>query len=164
VSTADDTIKYDGREYFIPKGSTIFCPPYVIDHDPQRYEFPDEFHPERFLDEEGQLKVDYQTTAFGFGRRLCLGIPFAERILWIAIATMLWTFNIRKTTDPRTGKLFVYGVGDEAFDGNFVNAPIPFPVKFQPRSQRHVSVVRREWEDREKDLSALLPPLKSTLS
>ncbi len=31
---------------------------------------------------------------------VCPGIPFAERTVWIEIAMLLWTFNIRKAKEP----------------------------------------------------------------
>jgi len=133
-----------------------------MEHDTDRYESPEIFHPQRFLDDKGQLKSDYRTTTFGFGRRICIGVPFVERTLWIVIATILWTFDIRKTTDPRTGLPFDYKTSDEAIDGRLTNAPFPFPVVFEPRDEPRVSVVRREWEDCEKDLNVLLPPLKAS--
>jgi len=131
-----------------------------MEHDPSRYDSPDVFRPQRFLDEMGELKSDYRTTSFGFGRRLCVGIPFAERSLWIAIATMLWTFNIRGAIDSGTGTPVEYKATDDAFDGRLTNGPLPFPAMFQPRDLNRVSVVQREWEELEKDLNVLLPPLK----
>ncbi|KAG6812127.1 hypothetical protein H0H92_004241 [Tricholoma furcatifolium] len=122
-TTTSDVIKYQGRQYLVAEGSVIFAviwqvnlallvynlTPIIsnraIEHDPFKFEDPDRFMPERFVDAEGRLKPNYQTSAFGFGRRMCPGIPFAERSLWIAIATMLWTFDIvgSKLPDPKTG-------------------------------------------------------------
>ncbi|KAG6806532.1 hypothetical protein H0H92_010920, partial [Tricholoma furcatifolium] len=68
-SVADDVIEYRGQEYFIPKGSTIFAVPWAIEHDQSVFKDHDRFMPERFLDSTGQLKPDYSTSAFGFGRR-----------------------------------------------------------------------------------------------
>ena len=42
----------------------------------------------------------------------------------------------------------------------FTNAPHAFPAVFEPRSIRRAEVVRREWEECEKDLIALLPAAK----
>ncbi|KAH0583415.1 hypothetical protein H2248_009044 [Termitomyces sp. 'cryptogamus'] len=120
--------------------------------------------PERFLDTEGKLKPNYQTSAFGFGRRVCPGIPFAERLLWANIAVMLWTFNIRASSDiePTTGLPFQYGDDDAAFRGPFSNSPLRFPAIFEPRSLQRVEVARREWAQCEKDLNILLPASKDT--
>ncbi|KAJ7205173.1 cytochrome P450 [Mycena pura] len=118
-STADDVVEYKGTEYFIPKGSIIFAVTWAIEHEQERFENHDVFQPERFLDDANNLKSDYETSAFGFGRRVCPGIPFAERTLWINIAMILWTFNIRKSEepDPKTGLPFKYDDSDLAFNG-----------------------------------------------
>ncbi|KAJ6448165.1 hypothetical protein C8R45DRAFT_172901 [Mycena sanguinolenta] len=67
---------------------------------------------------------------------MCPGIPFAERALWINIAMMLWTFNIRRSEDPdpKTGLPFKYNDSDSAFIGEFTNGPFEFPAVFEPRS------------------------------
>ncbi|KAG6919131.1 hypothetical protein DXG01_008938 [Tephrocybe rancida] len=182
-STASDMIEYNGKMYFIPKGSIIFAVPWAIEHDQTVFEEHDRFMPERFLDANGDLKSDYDTSAFGFGRRTCPGIPFAERTLWIAIATMLWTFNIRasEATDPETGLPFHYVDSDAAFSGDvgprlefpsfqylvalilrfqLTNSPLEFPAVFEPRSSQRAEVARREWTECEKDLNILLPAPK----
>ncbi|KAG6836127.1 hypothetical protein H0H93_011086 [Arthromyces matolae] len=158
-STADDVIEYQGQEYFLPKGSIIYAVNWAIEHDESKYENCDRFMPERFLDVSGNLKPNYETSAFGFGRRICPGIPFAERSLWIDIATMLWTFNICPSDkpDPTTGQVFAYEDGNAAFSGHVTSAPLEFPAIFEPRSKHRVDIARREWEDREKDLTFLLP-------
>ncbi|KAJ7626214.1 cytochrome P450, partial [Roridomyces roridus] len=101
-STADDIVEYKGQEYFIPKGSIVYAVSWqvssAIEHDANYYEDPEEFRPERFLDDAGQkLKSGYETSAFGFGRRACPGVPFAERSMWINIAMILWAFDIQKS-------------------------------------------------------------------
>ncbi|KAG6877236.1 hypothetical protein C0993_009245 [Termitomyces sp. T159_Od127] len=98
----------------------LLAPRRAIEHQQSRFEDHDRFMPGRFLDAGGQLKPDYETSAFGFGRRMCPGIPFTERSLWIATATMLWTFNILpdNNPDPKTGLPFQYDDSDVAFDGS----------------------------------------------
>ncbi|KAG6901702.1 hypothetical protein C0995_009032 [Termitomyces sp. Mi166 len=159
LSTAEDTIEHNGQEYFIPKGSLIFAVTLAIEHDQSKFQDHDKFIPERFLDSEGKLKPNYETSAFGFGRRACPGIPFAERSLWIDIVTMLWTFNIRASheVDPKTGFPFQYDDSDAAFCGDVGNSPFEFPAVFEPRSPHRVEVARREWAEFEKDLSVLMP-------
>ncbi|KAJ6490070.1 cytochrome P450, partial [Mycena sanguinolenta] len=167
-SIADDVVEYKGKEYFIPKGSIIFAVTWVIEHEQERFENPDLFQPERFLDDKNNLKVGYETSAFGFGRRACPGIPFAERSLWINIAMLLWTFNIRRSdqADPKTGLPFKYDDIDSAFSeekarhGIFTNGPLEFPAVFEPRSVQRAEVARQEWAECEKDLNVLLPQHK----
>ncbi|KAG6808144.1 hypothetical protein H0H92_005269 [Tricholoma furcatifolium] len=165
-TTVDDVIEYRGEEYCVPKGSIIFAVTWAIEHDASRFEDHDRFMPERFLDAEGKLTPNYETSAFGFGRRICPGIPFAERSLWITIARILWTFNIRKNTQPdsNTGLPFSYDDSDKAFSGDvnisLSNGPFAFPVVFEPRSAQREEFARREWLECEKDLNTLLPEPK----
>ncbi|KAF7370415.1 Cytochrome P450 2B19 [Mycena sanguinolenta] len=158
-STADDVVEYKGKEYFIPKGSIIFAVTWAIEHDQERFANHDLFQPERFLDDTNNLKSGYETSAFGFGRRVCPGIPFAERSLWINIAMMLWTFNISRSEvpDPRTGLPFKYDDSDLAFSGELSNPPLEFPAVFKPRSIHRAEVAKQEWAECEKDLNVLLP-------
>ncbi|KAJ6490080.1 cytochrome P450 [Mycena sanguinolenta] len=158
-STSDDVVEYKGKEYFIPKGSIIFAVIWAMEHEPERFENPDLFQPERFLDDANNLKVGYETSAFGFGRRVCPGSPFAERALWINIAIVLWTFNIRRSDelDPKSGLPFKYNDSDLAFSGEITNGPFEFPAVFEPRSAQRAEVARQEQAECEKNLNVLLP-------
>ncbi|KAJ6490051.1 cytochrome P450 [Mycena sanguinolenta] len=150
-STADDVVEYKGKEYFIPKGSIIFAVTWAMEHEQERFENHDVFQPERFLDDTNDLKLGYET--------MCPGSPFAERALWINIAMMLWTFNIRRSDepDPKTGLPFKYNASDSAFSGEVTNGPFEFPAAFEPRSVQRAEVARQEWAECEKDLNVLLP-------
>jgi cytochrome P450 len=77
------------------------------------YPEPDAFKPERFINPDGTLREDpVLTSLFGFGRRICPGRHLAEATLFIAIASFLSVFNIKKGNDtdgrpdtyPFTGK------------------------------------------------------------
>lgn len=64
---------------------------------------PEEFNPERYLEEdldEVTAKArDPRNYVFGFGRRRCPGQWMIDSSLWIAIASMLASFDIRKAVD-----------------------------------------------------------------
>lgn len=53
---------YDG--YFIPKGTTVFALSHYIHQDPELYPSPEEFRPERFLNDKGELN-DLPHAGFG---------------------------------------------------------------------------------------------------
>ncbi|KNZ80003.1 Cytochrome P450 2B11 [Termitomyces sp. J132] len=163
-STADDVIEHQGEQYFIPKGSIIFAVTWAIEHDQSKFEDHERFMPERFLDSEGNLKPNYETSVYGFGRRLCPGIPFGERLLWINIVTMLWTFNIRASDeiDPKTALPFQYDDSNAAFNGDLAKSPLKFPAVFEPRSSLRAEVAMREWIECEKDLNVLMPVMKDS--
>ncbi|KAJ6449968.1 cytochrome P450, partial [Mycena sanguinolenta] len=127
-----------------------------IEHDPEVYPSPDSFNPECWLDTNGQLRGDYGTTAFGWGRRACSGSPFTERSLWMNVVLWLWTFDIGRLPGHS------YVSDDSAFVPDFGTPPEPFPVVFKPRSTKHELVAKQEWKDAEKDLIALLSMPKAS--
>ncbi|THU79722.1 cytochrome P450 [Dendrothele bispora CBS 962.96] len=95
-STSDDV--YNGMS--IPKGSIIFSNIRGMSLDERIYSDPDSFNPMRFMPKEkGGKEEPYFAARWGFGRRICPGRYLAETQLWLAIATILATLNIRKTRD-----------------------------------------------------------------
>ena len=77
--------------YHIPAGVTVLLSLWSIHHDPQFWQDPYAFKPERFLDPEGHLvTVDHpnrrQTLPFGAGPRSCPGEAFARGRVFLFIA------------------------------------------------------------------------------
>ncbi|KAA1467703.1 cytochrome P450, partial [Dentipellis sp. KUC8613] len=77
---------YNG--WAIPCGSTIMVNAWGIMQDPDVYEKPDEFRPERHLDKN---LLNPTEPTFGYGRRVCPGMAVAQRSLWMIIVTALAT-------------------------------------------------------------------------
>ncbi|KAK4486395.1 hypothetical protein RD792_009069 [Penstemon davidsonii] len=82
--------------YTIPKNSTVFINVWSIQRDPSIWEKPLEFKPERFLNNNG--KFDYRGNnfsylPFGSGRRVCVGMPLAERMIIYLLASLLHSFE-----------------------------------------------------------------------
>ncbi|KAI0739567.1 cytochrome P450 98A3 [Daedaleopsis nitida] len=95
---ADD--EYNG--YIIPGGATVMPNIWALTRDPELYPDPDRFIPERFLDEAGRLDVkgrDPGEFVFGFGRRVCPGRHFAESLLFVICASLVWAFDISAPVD-----------------------------------------------------------------
>ena len=92
-TTRDDVY----RGYYIPAKATIMIS-YKSAHTSEKlFERPNEFYPEHYLDENGQLKKydDLRDPwTFGRGRRACVGIHLAERNLITAVCYMLTLFNM----------------------------------------------------------------------
>ncbi|KAJ6484172.1 cytochrome P450 [Mycena sanguinolenta] len=89
------------RGYRIPAGSLVIGNTWVILHDKEMYADPHSFNPERFL-LDGKLNPavrDPETAVFGFGRRICPGRYMATASIWIAVASMLAAFDIKKAVD-----------------------------------------------------------------
>lgn len=83
--------------YTIPKGAKVFLNAWAIHRDPQFWDNPDEFRPERFLGDQGN-KLDFSGNnlhyiPFGSGRRICAGLQLGERMLMYVLATFLHMFH-----------------------------------------------------------------------
>ncbi|KAL0312788.1 UNVERIFIED_CONTAM: cytochrome [Sesamum radiatum] len=82
--------------YTIPKDSTVFFNVWSIQRNPLAWENPLEFKPERFLDHT--MKWDFNGNnfnyiPFGSGRRVCAGLPLAERMVRFVLASLLHSFE-----------------------------------------------------------------------
>ena len=99
--------------YHIPAGVTVLLSLWSIHHDPNFWQDPYAFKPERFLDPEGHLvTVDHpnrrQILPFGAGPRSCPGEAFARGRLFLFIAMFCQRFTVTPegypdpaTMDPR---------------------------------------------------------------
>lgn len=76
--------------------STVFSIFYrsAISHDPELFDSPQLFEPERFLGERGKHPrlADFDLP-FGFGRRICPGRAIAEQALFIVISRCVADFS-----------------------------------------------------------------------
>ncbi|CAK9311061.1 unnamed protein product [Citrullus colocynthis] len=81
--------------YAIPKGSRVFINAWAIQRDPNHWENPLVFDPERFLKTEKWDfgGSDFRYFPFGSGRRNCAGIAMAERMVMYLLATLLHSFD-----------------------------------------------------------------------
>ncbi|KAI3805619.1 hypothetical protein L1987_28159 [Smallanthus sonchifolius] len=84
--------------YKIPKDCVVFLNVLSIHRNPRYWDNLLEFNPERFLANEGTNKWDYSRNnlkfvPFGSGRRLCPGIPLAEKMQMFILASLLHSFD-----------------------------------------------------------------------
>ena len=90
-NAVEDT-KYMG--YHIPKDTQIFVNVWAIGRDPESWDEPLCFKPDRFIgsniDYKGQ---NFELLPFGSGRRICVGISLAQRLVHLALASLLHTFD-----------------------------------------------------------------------
>jgi cytochrome P450 len=87
---------YHVGEYTIPAGSSILMSQYVMHHDPQYYEEPEHFNPDRWTAKFNTDLPRFSYFPFGGGIRGCIGEPFAwmEGILIIATIAQKWTMRL----------------------------------------------------------------------
>jgi len=83
------------KEYYIPAKTRVFVNAKAIARDPKFWNNPDEFCPERFLENARDYRpgqhFDYMP--FGVGRRGCPGINFASAIMELTLANLLHCFD-----------------------------------------------------------------------
>lgn len=82
--------------YSIPKGSAIYFNIWAIQRDPKVWDNPLKFMPQRFLNEPEGYDFTGNCMEFcpiGSGRRSCVGIPLAERMLVFILASLLHSFE-----------------------------------------------------------------------
>ncbi|KAJ6580672.1 cytochrome P450 [Mycena capillaripes] len=125
------------RGYRIPAGSVVLGNIWFVQ---EAYPDPQIFNPERFL-LDGKLNPairDPEVAAFGFGRRVCPGKHMATASLWITIASILSTFNIKKLVDEDGNTV----EPSYAYFSGFISTPLPFECSITPRSSLAVEVVQ----------------------
>ncbi|XP_072039683.1 cytochrome P450 2F3-like [Amphiura filiformis] len=82
--------------YDIPKGTFLIPNLYSTTRDPSIWQDPDDFYPERFLDDNGCVNKPKQLMVFGSGRRVCLGEQLARMELYIIFTHLLHRFTFKK--------------------------------------------------------------------
>ncbi|CAL1701205.1 unnamed protein product [Somion occarium] len=134
--TQDD--EYNG--FFIPKNTTVIANAWAMLHDPDDYPEPERFVPERFM-KDGRLDPNVRSPlsiAFGFGRRICPGRHLSGASLFLTIASVLHTLNIRPILEE-DGK----PVDTSAMmSTGLVSSPESIPYIISPRSTKAECLIR----------------------
>ncbi|XP_074266634.1 geraniol 8-hydroxylase-like [Silene latifolia] len=80
--------------YTIPANSMLLLNVGAIGRDPETWDNPEKFEPERFLGSEIVVKGhNFEPIPFGAGRRMCLGMPLANRIIPLMLASLIHEFD-----------------------------------------------------------------------
>ncbi|KAM7191935.1 putative cytochrome P450 [Naviculisporaceae sp. PSN 640] len=149
---------YEGHK--IPAGSSIVLNVWALNMDPENFPDPRRFDPSRYQEEKrsereiavGNTSAYYEDGSkvpprhnylFGAGRRLCQGIEIAERSLFLAMACLLWSFDI-SCPNPES-------IDTEDLRGGLAAVPPPFECNIKPRDAKRVEVMRREWQRMQDD-------------
>ncbi|XP_059626371.1 trans-cinnamate 4-monooxygenase [Cornus florida] len=83
--------------YDIPAESKILVNAWWLANNPAHWKNPEEFRPERFLQEESKVEAngnDFRYLPFGVGRRSCPGIILALPILGITLGRLVQNFEL----------------------------------------------------------------------
>uniref|UniRef100_A0A8C1W8B1 unspecific monooxygenase n=1 Tax=Cyprinus carpio TaxID=7962 RepID=A0A8C1W8B1_CYPCA len=108
----------------IPKDTLVAIPTYVLYRDPQLWDSPDEFRPERFSPESKSEINQYIFMPFGLGPRNCIGMRFALMIMKILVVKLLQNFSVETCKETQI-----------PLELNALFQPkVPITLKFIPRS------------------------------
>ncbi|OIW34931.1 cytochrome P450 [Coniochaeta ligniaria NRRL 30616] len=127
--------EYEG--YRFPAGTVFTWNAWALALNPDEYEEPERFWPERFLngEEENALKGHW---GFGPGRRVCVGWKVGEMNVWIAIARLLYCFDFKAVPGKPIDTMTIPQI---------TKNKAPFDVQVTPRSAKHAALVRRDCEE-----------------
>lgn len=118
--------------YLIEPKTIVYVNVLAIHRDPKVWENPDEFLPERFLDNDIQYKGhDFEYIPFGTGRRICPGINMAVTTLELVISNLLYSFDWEL---PPGIKKEDIDTEDGHVDGHGVTLHKKHPLCLQPRN------------------------------
>ncbi|KAL8225503.1 hypothetical protein R6Q57_018060 [Mikania cordata] len=88
--------------YDIPSGTQVLVNAYAIARDPSNWEEPEEFKPERFLNNPIDYKgFHFELIPLGAGRRGCPGIQFAMNVNELVLANLVYKFDLELVGEER---------------------------------------------------------------
>ncbi|MDA6071863.1 cytochrome P450 [Flavobacterium sp. AC] len=93
-NVVDDTL----AGYHIKKGTLIGVSFYELHRNPKYWVNPEQFDPERFLEEQKKQSMQY-FYPFGAGPRMCIGAGFAIYEMCLAISQIVKKYVIKSSTD-----------------------------------------------------------------
>jgi 3-hydroxyphenylacetate 6-hydroxylase len=114
-------VTYEG--VVIPKGSVYFLNAWACNMDDAVWSDPNEFRPERWLEQP-----DAPLFTYGLGYRMCAGSLLANRELYLVFIRMLNAFETQKADD-----VDCHPVTGSADPTSLVSMPRRYKAKFVPR-------------------------------
>ncbi|MBA0838185.1 hypothetical protein Goarm_010264 [Gossypium armourianum] len=80
--------------YHIPQNTQVFVNAWAIGRDPEVWDDPLSFKPERFIGSKIDYKgQNFELIPFGAGRRMCAGVALGERVLHLVLGSLLHHFD-----------------------------------------------------------------------
>nr|XP_031848136.1 cytochrome P450 9e2-like [Nomia melanderi] len=121
-----------GKPHLVKKDEVLWLPIYGIHFDPQHFEEPTKFNPDRFLDDSKKLLNSGKFLSFGVGPRMCLGNRFALLETKVLLFHVFARCNLKpneKTTIPmKLSKKVFQMTAEDGFWFDVVPREITTPV------------------------------------
>ncbi|XP_021754662.1 cytochrome P450 81D1-like [Chenopodium quinoa] len=95
--------------YHVPRGTLLTLNIWAIQNDPNIWNEPRKFKPERFENVIGE-RIKYEYIPFGSGRRACPGENLAMRIIGLTLGTLIQCFEWKRIGDQEVDMLETVGV------------------------------------------------------
>ena len=92
---------YDLNGIHIPAGTEILIPLYALHHDPDAWQDPEKFDPERFRGPAKDARHAFQFLPFGAGPRNCIGMRFALMEIKIALVRILTRYKFVQSSETQ---------------------------------------------------------------
>ncbi|CAE6406418.1 unnamed protein product [Rhizoctonia solani] len=121
------------RGFDIPKGTVLIGNVWAMSRDESIYKDPEVFDPDRFLDPNVS-----PLPGFGWGRRKCPGVYYAQAAVFLSISSLLATFTFSKKIDSN-GREVTPTIEDGS--NSMTLGLKPFEFQFKPRSERHEQLI-----------------------
>ena len=120
--------------YDIPKDTRVLVNVWTIGRDPNVWDNPNEFFPERFIGKSIDVKgQDYELLPFGSGRRMCPGYSLGMKVIQSSLANLLHGFTWKLPGNMKKEDLNM----EEVF-GLSTPKKIPLVVLAEPRLPVHL--------------------------
>ena len=79
--------------YNVPRGAIVLVNAWAIHRDPELWDDPTSFKPERFENEEKLREFSHKLMPFGLGRRACPGVSLAQRLVGLTLGSLIQCFE-----------------------------------------------------------------------
>ncbi|GFT13412.1 cytochrome P450 3A28 [Nephila pilipes] len=111
VRTACEDYELGNTGVVLEKGMRVTIPIYPMHYDPENFEDPETFNPNRFMDPSEMKHPQYAYLPFGAGPRNCLGMRLALLELKVCVTNILRHFRFRRDTKTKVPLEYKKGAG-----------------------------------------------------
>uniref|UniRef100_Q7M1E6 Cytochrome P450 92B1 n=1 Tax=Petunia hybrida TaxID=4102 RepID=Q7M1E6_PETHY len=120
--------------YDIPKGTSVYVNAWSIGRNPKYWDKPEEFIPERFLENDIDIKgQNFTLLPFGSGRRRCPGYSLGIKLVRTTMANLLHGFNWKLAQDMKPEDICM-----EEVYGLTTHLKKPISMIMEPRLPLHL--------------------------